>query len=309
MEISLSRISTAPLAIAQASTLFSVPKNVTAQVVVVGPDIARRMRTDWLFPNQRNISLSNVSRLEQEMVNGWFVAGTPLFVCVLPDGVKYLVNGNHTCEAICASGVEMPLTVIELRVADFDEAARVYATFDIHKARTWIDTMKATGIYSEFADASKVASAIGIIMGNFKFGVSDEGTAASRTARMAKMAEYKDAAESVSACMSGGPNITTKLMKRSAVIAVALETARYQPTASIDFWRGFVMDDGLPAKDPRKALARWLYNNPATGGSAGRRLQAYAAARAWNLHYHGQQVDHIKPSTMTGFILEGTPWK
>lgn len=284
-------------------------QRVSAHVIHVTPEIARRMRDEWHFPNQRVISVLNVERLSAEMANGWFVIGTPLFVCVLPDGTRYLVNGNHTCEAVCHSGASLPLTVIELQVSDFDEAARVYATFDIHKARTWVDTLKATGTYEDFSDAAKVASAVGIIMSNFKFGPLDTGTAASRTARTMKMAEYKDAAAVISGCMSGGPQIHTRLMKRAAVLAVALETARYQPTAAIDFWHGFVMDDGLSAKDPRKALSRWLQANASSGGSKVARLHAFVAARAWNLHFEGKTVEYIKPTAMTSFALKGTPWK
>jgi hypothetical protein len=285
-------------------------QRVSAHVIMVTPEIARRMRDEWHFPNQRVISVLNVERLSSEMTAGWFVVGTPLFVCVLPDGTRYLVNGNHTCEAVSDSGVSLPLTVIELQVADFDDAARVYATFDIHKARTWIDTLKATGAYEDFSDAGKVASAVGIIMNNFRFGTQATApTANSRTARTMKMAEYKDAASVIAGCMSGGPQIHTRLMKRAAVLAVALETARYQPTAAIDFWHGFVMDDGLSAKDPRKALSRWLQTNSSSGGSKVARLHAFVAARAWNLHYDGKTVDFIKPTAMTNFVLKGTPWK
>jgi hypothetical protein len=282
---------------------------VAVHVIEVTPEIARRIRDEWNFPNQRSIKVSNVDRLAVEMSYGWFVVGTPIFVCVMPDGTRYLVNGNHTCEAIISSGAAIPLTVIELQVADFNEAARVYSTFDIHKARSWVDTLKATGTYEDFYDPAKVASAVGVIMGEFKFGTTVGSTTASRTARTQKMAEYKEAASIIAGCMSGGPRITTSLLKRAAVLAVALESARYQPTAAIEFWRDFVLDDGLAAKDPRKALARWLQNNKSTGGTKNFRLQAFAAARAWNLHFVGETVDHIKPTTMASFSLKGTPWK
>ena len=294
----------------RAQTFGILPtQRVSAHVIAVSPEIARRMRDEWHFPNQRIIKIGNVERLSVEMANGWFVLGTPVFVCVLPDGTRYLVNGNHTCEAVCDSGVTIPLTVIELQVADFEEAARVYSTFDIHKARTWVDTLKATGTYEDFADAGKVASAVGVIMGGFRFANDGGGTTASRTARTQKMSEYKDAAALIAGCMSGGPRVMTGMIKRAAVLAVALETARYQPTAAIDFWHGFVMDDGLAAKDPRKALSRWLQNNKSLGGTKGFRLQSFAAARAWNLSFDNQLVDHIKPGQMIAFSLKGTPWK
>ena len=70
---------------------------VTARVALITSDMARTMRQDWAFPHQRAISPRNVARLVNEMKNGWFVQGTPLFVCITPDSKLYMVNGNHTC--------------------------------------------------------------------------------------------------------------------------------------------------------------------------------------------------------------------
>jgi hypothetical protein len=58
---------------------------VAVHVIEVTPEIARRIRDEWNFPNQRSIKVSNVDRLAVEMSYGWFVVGTPIFVCVMPD--------------------------------------------------------------------------------------------------------------------------------------------------------------------------------------------------------------------------------
>jgi hypothetical protein len=280
---------------------------IRTEVLMVDPAMARALRDTCLFERQRDIAASNVQRLAFEMRQGTFVPGSPIFLCVLPDNSMLLVNGNHTMEAVCESGLSLPMTFIYLRVRDAEEAAQVYATFDNHKVRTWLAALKAVGLDQQISLAQHIMSAIGAIMAGFARENSKDPVARSRTARFKKMEEYKNAAEIIAGCIAGVTPGNRRLILRAAVLAVALETARYQPSAAAEFWRAVALDDGLPLSDPRKKLLQYLTKYPAKHPSD-RVLHSNAAALAWNAWFEKKPLDLLKPGSVKVFRLAGTPW-
>lgn len=285
---------------------FDDLNSLKTEVVAVTPAMARTMRDSMHFERQRPISARNVQRLDEEMQRGWFLAGTPIFLCELPDGRKVIVNGNHTLEAVSQSGVTVPLTVITKLVADIEEAARVYATFDIQKVRTWRDTLQATGFSQQVPMADHVVAALGLIMEGFSHDPHFI-SAQSRNARLELLPLYVEAAAVIASALENGTIQATRLIKRAGVLSVALYTARYQPSTAHDFWRGAALDDGLRSNDPRKALLRYLINNKAT--AATRTTLARAAALAWNAFFEGRTLEYVKPNQADATRILGTPWQ
>ncbi|MDP2619521.1 MAG: hypothetical protein Q8P46_05015 [Hyphomicrobiales bacterium] len=279
---------------------------VESTVQVVTPEVARHLRETAHFERQRKISEGNVKRLAAEMQVGRFIPGTQVYICVLPDGKELVINGNHTLEAVAACGIPQVLTVTRKQVADIDDAGRIYAVFDIHKARSWIDSLRATGQGEDVAMAPKVLSAIGVIRNRFE---QIKGEAfVSRLDRLNSLKKYKEPAELLSAVLQGAPTETATYVKRAAIMAVALETFRYQASQAAEFWRRFAQDEGLVAGMPERAFLIWLRNNRNTSGASPRRVQARAAALAWNAAFRGDEIKMVKPNGMAAFYLLGTPW-
>jgi hypothetical protein len=273
----------------------------------VSPDMARHMRGAWHFERQRPISDRHVARLAEEMRRGWFLAGTAVFICVLPDGREQIVNGNHTLEAVAASGVSIPLTFIRRNVASMEDVARHYAAFDIGKVRTWRDTMLAAGAGENLPMPNEVLSAVGHIMSGFEYNPNNAQARFSRPARLATMLEYEPAAHLISDVIAEAPNSNRRIVKRVAFLAVALFTAKYQPAMAAEFWGGLAKDDGLKRDDPRKALQRYAVNNPGRG-SFHRGVQSRAAALAWNAFFSGRSLEYCKPNAAQETLILGTPW-
>lgn len=281
-------------------------EKVSAEVVLASPFLAKTLREDCHYERQRALSSANVKRLAHEMSKGWFIAGTPIYLCVLPDGSMKIANGNHTLEAVRASGVTIPLVFIYRKVSDLDEVGRIYATFDLHKARTWKNALQATSADEGFPMANKVVAAVALIMEGFKAGnLSD--VAQSRAGRIKKMAEYKTAAGILASAWSDAPAVNRRLMWRAPILAVALETARYQPRAAIEFWDAVAKDDGLSATDPRKLLLRYCTNTNVIGHAA-RVAASRAAANAWNAWYEERAMEKLSTRSDGPFRLLGTPW-
>jgi hypothetical protein len=279
----------------------------TVTTGAISPAMARHMRNTMHFERQRPISVRNVARLAEEMKRGWFLPGTPIFICVLPDGREYIVNGNHTLEAIADSGVTVPLVMVRQQVRDIEGAARAYATFDIQQTRSWGAALMATGFAAILPMPEKVAAAVGLIMVGFKPSNEDAFMLRSRTARMQLIPDYVGAAHTLFASLAEAPQSNQRLIMRAAFLAVALVTARYQPSTAAEFWGGLALDDGLKASDPRKTLMRYASNNPAAG-AAGRALHAKAAALAWNAFFEGRPLEYCKPTQMADIRILGTPW-
>ena len=284
--------------------------DVTSSVVMVTPSLARHFRDTNHFPRQRNISQQNVKRLANEMSEGRFTPGIQIYFGHTDDGQEWMLNGNHTCEAIYSSGVTMPITVTRMKVRDEDHAGMIYAVFDIQKLRSWNDSLRAYGAGEGIPNANAVLSAIGVIEDHFGHRSSSASGLVSRVTRMEKMEDYREAAIFLGDAMDGGVNNTTRFIKRAATMAVALETFRYQPSLAFEFWGRIAKDDGLRAGDPERAFLLWARNKAEYGigaGSSERKEWCKAAAAAWNAKFAGEQRQFVKPNAMIGFKLSGTP--
>lgn len=279
--------------------------SVESTVQIVTPEMARHWRTTAHFERQRKISDQNIKRLANEMTAGRFTPGTQIYICILPDGTLVLVNGNHTLEAIALSGIPQLLTVTTKHVSDQNEAGLIYAVFDIQRTRSWRDSLRAVGTDENMPHASEVLSAIGIIEDGF---AHTRAEVISRIDRINKLEEYSEAANMFAECIFNTPRETKKLIKRVAIIAVALETFRYQPSFAMEFWSKVANDDGLVKGDPEKALLTWLRNSIGAGGRSAQIEHSRAAASAWNAAFQGRQVVTVKPNAIKNFHLLGTPW-
>jgi hypothetical protein len=290
-----------------ASAETSVSQKIKSETCIVAPATARWMRDNCHFDRQRKISHSNVGRLAAEMGAGRFIPGTQVYICTLPDGSNLIINGNHTLEAISECGISQTMTITEMKVSDIDEAGRIYAVFDIHKTRTWMDSLRGCGLEDTVDMAPKVLAAITAIDNNFEQNSFTHSNGNSRIERFKRLEEYKEAADLLSAAISGCPSHTTKLIKRAVVMAVALETLKHQPSTATEFWRSFAKDDGLVSGSPEKALIGWLRNANVTGQAA-RKEMAIATALAWNAYFKGVPLVVCKPKQAGKFTLLGTPW-
>lgn len=290
-----------------ATLLKQVEPDLGSSIQLVTPEMARRWRETAHFERQRKIDTCNIDRLAREMSSGRFTPGTQIYFCVLPNGSRVLVNGNHTLEAISACGKPQCLTVTHKAVTDLDEAGRIYAVFDIQKVRSWNDSLRAVGGFEELPNASRFLAAITAIEN--KFGHYPQASSrASRVLRIEHLEEYRETAEIFNQAIHGAPREIVRMLFRAGCLAVALETIRYQPSLAAQFWYDVARDNGLVSGQPAKALLQWMRNARLASGSCGQRDTARAAALAWNAAFRDEQRTYVKPNAMGAFFLLGTPW-
>ena len=287
------------------SPLDGLPYTITSDIELITPNMARYLRDTAHFERQRNISKANVDRLAKEMTAGRFNPGTQIFICVLPDGSRVIINGNHTLEAVALSAVPQILTITLRTVADLDEAGRIYAVFDIQKLRSWRDSLRAVGVADDIPNAAKVLTAIGVI--ECGFGHSSN-VAASRLDRIDRIEVYRDAAVLFSELTKNANSKNVLNLKRAGVLAVVLETLKHQPSAAYDFWLSVAHDDGLLIGTPEKSLLNWLRANTVAASQNGQKEHARAAAVAWNAKFKSKSIGSVRPNAMASFYLLGTPY-
>lgn len=275
----------------------------------VTPEMAKRLRLSCHYERQRKLRVEHINRLASEMKHGWFLAGTPIWMCVMPDKSMFIVNGNHTLEAIVQSSVSIPLTFVYQQVTSLEEVATIYACFDIQRMRTWMQAASAAGLADEIPLAKHVLAALSHIIADFGSGgnIDRIPELRSRPLRFQLMEEYKQAAAMLQVCLHGAPPDNARLVRRSGPMAVALVTTRYQPSSAEEFWRNMVWDDGLRKDDPRKVLLRYLTNHDTVGQQATRE-NTIAAANAWNAWFESRTLDHVRPSLSVRVSILGTPW-
>lgn len=101
---------------------------------------------------QRSLNSSNLNSMKGDMVDGsyWNLALCALAFVVPPTGVApsapieaFLINGNHTCEAISQAGVSQDLDFRIHVVATVEDVQALYAAYDQGKSRNSTAVNKA----------------------------------------------------------------------------------------------------------------------------------------------------------------------
>jgi hypothetical protein len=280
--------------------------NLTAAVQLVTPELAKKLRVTCPFERQRPINQDHVKRLAVEMSLGWFLAGTPVWFCKLPDGQRMIVNGNHTLEAIASGQVSVPLTFITQTVKDVEEAAQSYICFDIQRSRTWMQAAQGVGLDQTTPMLAPALSAMSHIMADFKdVQYGQAATVKSRRARFDEMTKYQSALAHLSTLFQGTPDANQRVVKRAATFAIAMVTMQAQPSTAENFWGELLKDDGLRVGDPRHTLLRYLSTKTAR---VAQRDLLIGTALAWNAFYEDRPMAAIKPGQARQFRIAGTSW-
>lgn len=277
--------------------------SVTSTVELVTPEKARHLRDTAHFERQRTINQKNVQRLATEILAGRLTDGTQIYLCELPNGDLRIANGNHTLEAVYLAGKPQLLTMTTKKVKDLDEVGLIYAVFDIQKPRTWMDSAKAMGVDQEMPNTQKILSAVRLIQSGFV--VSSNRASVHET--LENVHSYQEEAIRFDELKKRSMSDSGRLITRAGVLAIILETLRYQPSLAYEFWTDVAEDDGLGNGDPAKALLNWLRRQTGASGGGSQREHILAAAQAWNDKFKDQERQIIRVSKTNSFYLLGTP--
>jgi hypothetical protein len=266
------------------------------------PELAEHFREECLYPRQRNLSVANIARLAYILRKGQWLPFSPITIVSLPDGREWLINGNHTCEAVMRTGIPASVTLIIIDCASEDLAHGYYAAYDRQKPRTVADHRRAVGD-DDLPLARYLFQAAGFILGGFEARQSPE--VQSLLARSTLANDYAKEAEALAEALSRGVSENTRIIKRVPVLAMALSTIRYQREAGKKFWSDVAHDRG-DVDTPSRAMIRQLRGFQKVTSRTWRE-QAKVVLLYWNAHMAGETRMHVQPAKAKTFKLAGTP--
>lgn len=265
------------------------------------------------YPGQRSIRSRHVNALVNEINNGRMRAGTAIAFCELPDGSKYLVNGQHTLSAIQKSMTPLMLSIETYQCQDMQEVASVFATYDRQLTRGATDVYRAYDFAKDIGctstAAGKFITAVSFLYIDLAKVITNRKPAPQELMELAKTMAWRFERY----CDATDATIKSKYNLRTTVIALALITANHPK--HFDFWSGFAADDGLRFFDPRKQFLEFIKTHGVSSGP--RVLQTKLNATmcfkvgvyCWNKYVTGGAMKSLRIDTCKGVntIIE-TPY-
>jgi len=279
----------------------------------ITPQAARTILLHERYERQRPLDLGVVQEYALAMLNGEFRQGTVISFCVY-QGTRYLVNGQHTLEAICRSGVTLELGLEEIQIESLEERAYWFSKYDRLKLRSLKQIYDANGIHEAVnmnkSQADCLGACLPLLASGFSSVPRSRGSMRMYTSnprlRMDFIRAWADEASRFYTAITGAPGTLSMNIRRAPVLAVALVTYRFTGTDADDFWMNVCQDDGLHQGDQRKALHIFLRTTKLSEYQP-HAYSRYVAA-AWCRHWKGQRGKNIQPQVEhQPILIEGTP--
>lgn len=260
------------------------------------------LRATCAYSGQRKTIPGRVEALSLAMKMGHFSAGTSIHICCFSDGTMFIVNGNHTLEAIASSGVTTLLNFVYVPVTTAAEVAAHYNRHDVNAGKTAGNALMA-GLPGACATDKLAYKALGLVANNFT-GLKMSAVAKSVDLRFASMGEYVKARALLAEWYPNIAKGNRAMLHRLPVVAVALVTAEFQSPAARSFWSAVVGDDGLRVGSPAKALLAYLR---ATDSKTDKATVCKAVSMCWNAHFRSGSLKEVSLNELP-IQIKGTPW-
>lgn len=276
-------------------------RTISVAIVNIDPAYAQKLLDDFPYDRQRDLNTNTVIGYAEQMKNGEWGPGFDVEVAyaIGPDGAMhgYLLNGRHRLNAVILSETTQEFTLRFVAGETMEDVAWRYGQIDRQKRRSMMDTQRALGLPDILGlsqhNTRVLVAAVPFMLAGFRRG---SHAAYSQPTQIALATNFGGAMERVIGYFAHGIPLLVAQSRRLGPLGVALVIAQdasvtYGEEKVADFWRGMVADDGLRNDDPRKVLARALYDTK-HGEQSQRRDSnervARVAALAWNAWVEGR---------------------
>lgn len=277
-------------------------------------EVDAEMADEWVsnfnYVNQRLLNKLHALTLAEAMSRNEFREFTNIEFGVI-DGVPYLINGQHTLNAIKFHGSKLWLAVHFTRAKDKEKLAGLYGTIDTGRKRSVRDSI--IGVADELNLAAKEADSLAVAVSLINLGFRrNSGTdtvkrlyeGKSSALKKSLMYEWSTEAHNYFNAIRKAEPVNRSFFLRGPVVAIGIYTFRHQPEVAATFWGEASRDDGLRTGDPRKSLFNWLRTN-SSGKSPSE--QHRAAIACWNAWYRKRELHKVYPQTNDAMSICGTP--
>lgn len=270
----------------------------TTKIIEVSPSQTLHILQSARYEDQRTLDEGWVRQYALAMAQERF-RPCSLISYALFNGKRFLVNGQHTLEAIHLSGKSYPIREEVFPVDTMEDVAQLYGTFDQHRRRSNSQIYKAYRL-DEQANMGKthvslLGSAMPLVMSGFTpwptqargFGVFMRDQWIKSQCITAWAGEARTYFEVIHNC----PREISQGLRRASVMAVAVVTIRHTGTDAEEFWHEVAMGDGLKQGDLRLTLHMFLRKHSAKEFDA--HVYARYVASAWNNFCDGRSLRQL----------------
>ena len=299
--------------------ILSMMHKATNDVLMISPNMAKRILEETNFPRQRKVRRSNVQKHLNRVLQGkWRGHDFPITFARIPATKDepekiWLINGQHRLIMISEYSKALPIKVIIAEAKDEDEAALLYTYFDTpDEQRSDMEVLDARGVTKDLdlprQAIRAVYSALALLRNDLEpasYLTAEGEIARDRESRMEDIKSWENEAKMFWNDISRAEPFIRRKLCRSGVIALALFTYRYQPGRAHEFWNGVAGNDGLKKGDPRHALIADFMNRAMTTNS---RIHLQGASIAWNAFCEKRELAIIKCIPSATIKVWGTPF-
>ena len=256
------------------------------------------------FPGQRALSEGKARRYSDLLISG-LLRPVEIAFATCPDGNRYLMNGQHVCQGCVWANREMDATITYYKCETWTDAWKLFATFDVHAARTQGQIFGAArGLFTNesLRDVPiRVLQSCGSALACLTKDSAEFSRGQKTADKITKPQLVEDNPKDVLWVSTFSD--ASHLMKVGCVAAM-IATHRKSPTKAEEFWRK--IQTGLEFKsktEPEKRLYDFLNNGNAsskthTNSKTHHGIMFATCVSWWNSWVKGEKRISVKVAAM-----------
>jgi hypothetical protein len=222
------------------------------------------------------------------------------------DGVKYGINGQHTCWMRLSLPEDLKkasVRYVEYEVDSMEQLKRLYAVFDVNKVRSHGHLVRALLVGSEETEGVW-PSTINLISAGLKLFLCEDRHGQQRIGphEVASLVTDKYGPLFTTVGTFWQSHKTQSHIKRAGVIGAMFATYEKVPTKADEFWEPVATGLGLSDKgDPRYKLRELLLKVKVQGNSNDKKVRILTsediyrhAIQAWNKWRRNEKIENLR---------------
>jgi len=271
-----------------------------ARQIEVPPHKAEALLQMNTFAGQRPKSPRTVDCYASLMKDGRFRVAE-IAVVEMPNGTRYLMNGQQTCQAGIISQVTFKASYQEYSCETDQDLWQLYGSFDTYRGRTEANIMLAARGLFQNAELHEIpvrvlqqSAAALLYLGNDRLPRFNERTL-TKTDKANLADQHKD-----EVLLINQYTAVASISLKVAVVAALLATFRKNPDKARPFWDRVLIGDHLERGTPQYHLHRFLASPGASvnGGLKGHTIRYKTCIAWWNSFIDGGTRKTVKVEAM-----------
>lgn len=270
-----------------------------AQTRKITPEEAKKLIALNNFPGQRPLRPLK-ARLYADMMSDGRMRPVSVAIMTMPNGLKYLANGQHCLQAIIINDKPFTAIVEHYKCETNDDAWHLFASFDVHATRTEGHIMKAArGLFNN-GDLRELPLRVLSNCGSALF-MLGEGTTPKFNGQPCNKATKADLVQKhYKDVLWVGQFGNEEHLMKVAIVAAMLATYRSNRSAADEFW-SLVAEGGTPGlthKFRDRLLKNEIGRNNCGGGHNRSKLIYTECIAYWNSWMKGEDRKAVKIAAM-----------